>query len=166
MIENNVLYFAKTSPYGVIPTKREEDGCYDLYACFEPEVEEIVIMPSAIKLVGTGVASAFSSDYRFSVRERGSNTKSGLSVRAGQVDSGFRGQIFVALRNENDVPVVITRNPKKKYEFECIIHDYKKAIAQGALEVVPVVTVAEIPMSELLCFSSDRGAGMLGSSGK
>ncbi len=41
-INDKTLYWAKVKDNAIIPTKRLEDGCYDIYACIE---EEIVIKP-------------------------------------------------------------------------------------------------------------------------
>lgn len=159
------IYFAKVRPTAKIPTKREEDGCYDLYADFNEN--ELIIPPHKVVLVSTGIASVFSSKYRIGFRERGTNTKANLEVMAGQIDSGFRGEYFVALQNNNNIPVEISKSIK---EFEItedyIRMPYSKAICQFAIEEVPQVNVEEITYNELLTFKSERGIGCLGSSGK
>ena len=85
------------SNVGNFPSKREADGCYDIYANFEEEF--MVIQPNQVKLIPTKIFSKFDSKYRISVRERGSNTKSGMIVMAGQIDSNYRGEWFVAIYN-------------------------------------------------------------------
>lgn len=169
---NKIIYFAKTKPNAIIPTKREEDGCYDIYACFEEK--EITISAHTVKLIPTGIASAFSSDYRIAFRERGSNTKGTLIVMAGQIDSGYRGEYFVALYNGNNCPVTISKDfdeVTKTYksgtdELGEIFVPYKKAICQCAVEEVPQIIINEILYEDLMKFTSDRGIGMLGSSNK
>ena len=162
-IKDNELLFAKVKPDAIIPSKRDEDGCYDLYACFD--THNVIIPPHTNKLISTGIASAFSSKYRLAVRERGSNTKSTLITMAGQIDSGYRGEIFVSLYNGNDVPVEIS-----KLEKEVIVKDnyivvpYSKAIAQFAMEEVPIMNVGEIDYEDLKNIPSERGTGALGSS--
>lgn len=162
---DTMVYFAKVRDNAIIPTKREEDGCYDIYPYFD-EVY-IKIEPHALKLIPTGIATALDSRYMFEIRERGSNTKSALSVRAGEIDSGFRGEWFIALRNENDIPVYIT---KEIDEFskgsKYIIVPYIKAIAQAKLEKVYNPLFNEVTYEELKNIPSERGTGMLGSSGK
>jgi len=74
------ILFAKVHQDAIIPTKRDEDGCYDLRACFE--AYEMEIKPDEIKLIPTGICSSFDSKYRISLRERGTNTRHGLAVRA------------------------------------------------------------------------------------
>ena len=159
------LYFAKVRNSAKIPTKREEDGCYDIYADFE--YDSYLIPPHNIRLLPTGISSAFSNKYRLAISDRGSNTKSYLHTMAGQIDSGYRGEIFVALLNTSDFPVVIgkqfTKISKSNQGLEV---PYSKAIAQVALEFVPQDTVEEISLEDLLSMESERGLGNLGSSGK
>ena len=69
-IKRDDLYFAKVKPEAIIPSKRDEDAAYDLYACFDEDY--MVIAPHTTKLVPTGIATAFSSDYVAIVKERGS----------------------------------------------------------------------------------------------
>ena len=166
-MENNKIYFAKVdaTKETKIPTKREEDGCYDVYANFDEE--NFVIQPHQVKLVPTNIASAFSPKYRIGVRERGSNTKSTLIVMAGQIDAGYRGEYFIALYNGNDIPVAISKEVEDVLKTEdYILVPYKKAIAQFAVELVPEVEIEEITYEELRKFESERGIGCLGSSQK
>lgn len=163
--KENTIYFAKVKPNAVIPSKREEDGCYDLYPCFDEY--ELIIPPHTVKLVPTGISSAFSTKYRIAFRERGSNTKSNLKVSAGQIDSGYRGEYFAGLHNDNDIPVEITKGVLEVERTEDLIRvPYSKAICQFAVEEVPVMDIEEITYEELLKVESERGLGKLGSSGK
>ena len=164
-VKENELLFAKTKQGAIIPTKRDEDGCYDLYACFDGE--EIVIEPLTNKLIDSGIATAFDKKWRLAIRERGSNSKSCLITMSGQVDSGYRGSIFVSLYNANKLPVVITKEVTEVEKTEdCIKVPYSKAIAQFAMEEVPVLEIEEIDYEVLKTITSERGTGALGSSGK
>ena len=53
-VGDNELIFAKVIEDAIIPSKREEDGCMDLYSCFDEEF--IVIQPHTNKLINTGIA--------------------------------------------------------------------------------------------------------------
>lgn len=171
--KDNIL-FAKSKKNAVIPTKRDEDGCYDIYACID---DVMLIPPHTVKLIPTGIHTAFSSKYRISVRERGSNTKF-ATVRAGQIDSGYRGEIFVALHNPSEHYVTITNDLDVKELtidhftdgkgdiYKNIIYPSSKAIAQLAVEFVPDVETKEISLEELQAIPSERGFGKLGSSNK
>lgn len=164
MLEKELL-FAKTKSNAVIPSKREEDGCYDIYCYFDEN--EIRIEPHEIKLIDSGIATAFNKKWRLAIRERGSNSKSGLITMSGQVDSGYRGSIFISLYNTNDIPVIITKSVDKLEKTkEYIRVPYTKAIAQFAMEEVPVLIEKEVDYETLKKIYSERGIGSLGSSGK
>ena len=164
-VEENELLFAKTKDGAIIPTKRDEDGCYDIYACFDEE--EVEIKPFTNKLIDSGIATAFDKRWRLAIRERGSNSKSGLITMSGQVDSGYRGSIFVSLYNANSVPVIISKNVDNLEKTDDYIKvPYSKAIAQFAMEEVPVLEEKEIDYEILKTIASERGIGALGSSGK
>ena len=167
----DTVFLAKIKPNAKIPTKRDEDGCYDLYACFDED--DMVILPNKVKLVPTGLSSAFDPKYRIAFRERGTNTRCGLVVMAGQIDSGYRGEWFVALLNTSNKPIVISK------EVDDIVHSksynivdaetyfpYSKAICQFAVEDVPKVEINEIAFDELSSYESERMFGKLGSSNK
>jgi len=159
------IYFAKVKPNAIIPSKKEEDAGYDIYACIDED--NLVIEPFETKLIPTGIASAFSNDYVIAIRERGSSGIKGLKVSAGVIDSGFRNQWFVAIYNANAKPVVITKEKDTTVlENDYIVYPQSKAIAQMLLLPVPKVDVEEMPYDELLKIKSERGLGKLGSSGK
>lgn len=166
----NKILFAKVRPNGVIPSKRDEDGCYDIYSCFEEDYIEIA--PGEIKLIPTGIASAFNSKYRVGVRERGSSGTKGLAFRAGQIDSGYRGEWFIPINNTSNKLIVIIKkeylkeNPFLSRSKYITLYPYEKGICQVALEEVPDVDIEEKSYEELQSIESDRGFGKLGSSGK
>lgn len=165
-VNDKVIYWAKVNPKAIIPTKRLEDGCYDIYTCTDEE--EIVIKPFDIVTVPTGIASAFDSKYRLDFqRERGSSGSIGLVPRCGQVDSGYRGEIFLKLQNTTNKFIVISSKYKDKFEDEYgAVYPMSKAVCQAALEIVPNVESKEISYDELVKIPSERGTGNLGSSGK
>lgn len=164
LLENELLFARKTQE-AKIPSKRDEDGCMDIYPCFEEEF--MVIQPHTNKLISTGIYTAFQKKYRLAVRERGSNTKANLIVMAGQIDSGFRGEIFVSLYNGNDIPVEITKMVDTvEYTDDFIRIPYSKAIGQIAVEEVPNMVISEVDYEDLVSIISERGNGSLGSSNK
>jgi dUTP pyrophosphatase len=83
---------------------------------------------------------------------------------AGQIDSGYRGEYFVALQNNNDIPVEISKSVNKVEITQDLIKvPYSKAICQFAVEEVPQVFIYEIDYEELKNIPSARGTGSLGS---
>lgn len=101
------IKFAKVKETAIIPSKEDENAGYDVYACWEGLTKkDKLIPPHNTKLFPTGIACALPVDYYFQVEERGSTGSKGIKRSAGVVDSGYRGEIFVALSNVNDVPVI------------------------------------------------------------
>ena len=166
-VTGNELYFAKVKDGATIPSKREEDGGYDVYACFEEDY--IVIQSHETKLIPTGLASAVSSDYVILLRERGSNGSKGIAQRCGVIDSGYRNEWFVPLTNTTTKTVTISKLPKEELPLmlqEGIVYPYSKGIAQALIVPVPKMEVHEVDYDTLKQFDSERGMGALGSSGK
>lgn len=181
MSESNIVYFAKVKDNAKIPSKIEENGGYDIYACFDEDY--IVIPPHEVKLIPTGIASSFSNDYVMVLKERGSTGTKNMGQRSGIIDSGFRNEWLVPISNLTDSWMFITKIPKEeiikqrssfingigvidKREEYGTFYPYEKAICQALLLPVPKVDVVEITYDELKNIKSERGMGMLGSSNK
>lgn len=175
-IDNNVIKFAKVKPNAIIPSKKDEDAGYDIYACFDEDF--IIIEPHAIKMIPTGIASAFSNDYVMVLKERGSTGTKGMAIRCSVVDSGFRGEWFIPINNTTDNFIVISKLNRDELNqlglsddvlppnSTTIVYPYSKAICQALLLPVPKVKVEEISYDDLKKIESNRGTGALGSSGK
>ena len=184
-----IVKFAKVHPNAKIPSKREEDMGFDIYACFDEDYIEI--SPHETKLIPTGIASVCSSGYGFLFEERGSTGSKGIAKRCGVIDSGFRDQWFVCLTNTTNKPLFVSKLPKEElvktltapqedgdfmtnifrgmsgaYYENSIVYPYEKAIVQALVVQVPKVTVEEISYEELKQIPSERGMGQLGSSNK
>ena len=174
----NKLFWAKAKEDVIIPTKRDEDAGYDIYANLEEEF--VTIKPHETKLIPTRLHCAFPSGYVLILKERGSTGTKGMGQRAGIVDSGYRGEIFVPITNHNNVSIIIAKKNVVDidggYLFtkgkgmigttDDIIYPYEKAICQAILFEIPQLESREIPLDELLAIESERGQGMLGDSGK
>ena len=168
-----MINFAKVRQEAIIPTKRIEDAGYDLFACFESDW--IVIHPNKMKLIPSGITSAFGVDNYFEIKERGSSGTKLLEVRAGVIDSGFRGEWLVCLSNGSDIPIIICKEDaikKLNQHLEALeiihftIYPYEKAIAQAIFTPITNVRTVEISYEDLKKIPSKRGDGMIGSSGK
>ncbi len=171
-----VVKFAKTVPgsHAVIPGKREEDAGYDIYACYPGKY--LRIKAHETKLVPTGIASIIPLGYYFQIEERGSTGSIGMKKSAGVIDSGYRGEWFIAITNTNDKDIILY---KTQYLYQLknflaelgmledvILYPCDKAIAQAVLHAVPQSSVEEISYAELVKSGSERGTGKLGNSGK
>ena len=102
-----------------------------------------------------------------------------MALRAGVIDSGYRGEIFIPITNVNDHTIIIHKSPEneskdtlpgKKSEYVLygrrISYPYEKAIAQLLLLPIPKVETQEISYDDLIEIKSERMEGALGSSGK
>lgn len=167
MIKDNDLYFAKVNPNAIIPSKRDEDGGYDVYACFDEDY--MVIQPHETKLIPSGIATAFSSKWVAIIKERGSNGSKGIAQRCGVIDSGYRNEWFIPLTNTTNKTVTISKLSKEQLPLmlqEGIVYPYTKGIAQFIMVEVPKLNTHEVDFDTLKAFESERGLGALGSSGK
>lgn len=156
--------FAKVRKNAIIPSKRLEDAGYDIYANFEEDYIEI--KSGEIKFIPTGIASAIPIDYYMQFQERGSTGSKGLSARCGVIDSNYRGEWKVPINNTTNKTIIIAKNVKDFDSNKFIVYPYTKAICQALLLPVPRTIIAEITYEELQKIESDRGLGMLGSTGK
>lgn len=168
-IEKPYIKVKKLKKNAIVPSKRDEDAGYDLYAVIDEEYN--ILMPGEIKLMPTGISIEIPKDFVFYLAERGSTGSKGIAKRAGIIDSGFRGEIFVALNNTSNKPVIFYKNEaiindllkSKGFSIENVtLYPLTKAIAQGLLLYCPHVEIEEV--NEL--GESLRGTGILGSSKK
>ena len=159
------IRFARLREGAIIPSKRDEDSDYDLYACFEEE--EFVIPAFSTRLVPTGLISAFDEELGVKFEERGSNTKWCGIVQAGVIDSGYRGEWLCAVYNGNAVPVHISKAADAVQRLDDrVLVPYGKAICQFHVREIPRIGVEEVSADTVRACASERGEGKLGSSGK
>ena len=174
--EMDKIYFAKIRPTAIIPTKKDEDAGYDMYADFDEEF--LVIQPGETLPVPTGIAIAFSSKYYAQIEERSSMAKLGIKKSGGVFDSGYRGEYMIMTYNTNKMPFIISSKSIDEVADEFVIcgNVYKKedvifypkskAICQVVMQIVPKLEEAEISYDQLLKIPSSRGVGAFGHSGK
>ena len=164
-VDDNKVFWARDNETVMIPTKREEDAGWDIYANFEEDMW--VIQPHTTVMIPTNLRSAFSPKWVAILKERGSTGTKGIAQRCGVIDSGFRNAWMIPITNTTDKPIVIL---KKDVEVEgldeVVVYPYEKAIAQAIFVEVPKLQSEEISVEELLNIKSERGEGMLGSSKK
>ena len=168
---NVVLYWQKVVPNANIPTKRLEDAGFDIYTIDD----HVTLKPFETKKFSTGLRCAFDKGYWMEIKERGSTGSLGLSVRAGVVDSGYRGELIIVLTNLNPYPIEFTSDVKEvttayykwwflKDKVAKVYYPVSKAIAQAVL--VPLPTVFCRPWDESKIAASERGESGFGASGK
>lgn len=166
------VYFSKLKTNAIIPTKTKENAGYDFYACFDEDFIEI--NQNQTTLIPTGIAWASSPKYYLQIEERSSTGVKGIKKNAGVIDSGYRGEIKIAIYNSTPKKLFISNLDEsdllKKYKdidfSNSIIYPTKKAIAQGIIHKLPNLKTKEIPYEKLLKIKSERKLGGFGSSKK
>lgn len=124
---------------------RDGDAGYDLYA-----VDEYVIKSGDRALIETGIHLEIPDGYVGFVKDRSSMAVKGLHTMGGVIDSSYRGEIKVVLRNTLPSPYTVERGQK---------------IAQ--LVILPCFVQALEPVSQLDDLTStERGEGGFGSTGQ
>lgn len=182
LVKRPHLHFARLREDAIIPSKRREDAGYDLYASFD-EIE-LICPKGKTTLVPTGLCAAITDNegkpdwnwYLNLKHERGSTAKVSISILAGVSDSGYRGEIFVAISPlEHDVIISKAYDGEKpEYRTEhnkdsinsVIIYPAHKAIAQFTCDLVVDAEVNETTVENIKSVPSERGEGRIGSSGK
>ncbi len=159
------IKFSRQNKLVKLPTKSEEDAGFDLY--IDPEWlkeqgGEVVIEPQETKILPTGLRSVIEPNYYAQIQERGSTGVKALKYGAGVIDSSFRGVWQVLITNCGDKPIRISNHEKGDY----IHYSALKGIAQFVVLPVPNTNIEEVSVDEVLKTPSNRGEGMLGSSGK
>lgn len=159
------INFAKMYNDVKIPTKRDEDAGFDIYARFEEDY--ICIPPHETKLIPTGLISACDKGYYFQLFERGSTGTKGIAQRCGVIDSGYRDEWFIPITNTtNNYLYIIKKGVSLNTSTDSIIYPYEKAICQAVILPVPKTEVQELTIEEIKNIKSLRGEGKLGSSNK
>ena len=97
-----------------IPFKREGDACEDIYVDFS-EGTKIVLEPGETKKFPTGLYSIIEKGYKVKLLERSSTGMKGLSLRAGVIDSNYRGEWLVMITNVSNIPVIFLDDEVYKY---------------------------------------------------
>ena len=121
---------------------KQGDAAFDLRSA-----EEGILAPNEKRVFKTGIKMAIPLNHVGLIWDRsGLAAKHGLHCLAGVIDSGYRGEIGVVLKNLGHEPIEITKNMR---------------IAQMLIQ--PVVSAILEEVNEL--DETERGEGGFGSSG-
>ena len=97
-----------------VPAYNGESAGLDLFNAGD----HVTILPQSVlpknnkQLIGTGLKLQVPKGYVALVQERGSITKTPLKVRAGVIDSGYTGEVFVNLINTGSEEYTLDSNIK------------------------------------------------------
>lgn len=135
------------SPY-VLEKGKKSDSGYDLRLQAIKDKENNVIESLETVLIHTGVYLELPDDIEVQLRPKSSLSSKGLLVHFGTVDSGYRGELLVAMTNLN----------KDRVELE-----YNRKIAQIVFNKKTDVDLKKV---NEINKETDRGEGGFGSTGK
>jgi dUTP pyrophosphatase len=122
----------------------EGDAGFDLYS-----TKDFILKPGEKKLVGTGISIAIPPGHTGLIWDRsGLAAKHELHVLAGVIDTGYRGEVGVVLKNLSAKDFEVTKGMR---------------IAQMIIQPFVSVVFNEV---DSLDEDTDRKAGGFGSSGK
>lgn len=133
------------------PVGRFEDYNQFLFPTTWTETEEDTRKAIFKRLIPTGLKTVIPRGFGGFIHERGSVTKSPLKARAGVIDPGYTGEIFVNAVNLSHVPFVIEAGAKTP--FQLVIH-----------QVSTDYTHVDADKFEELASNSIRQEGQIGSS--
>lgn len=126
-----------------IPKRQSECAAgYDLATIYDVSID-----PGASSLVSTGWAVEIPPGHVGLIRDRSGLAMAGVTTRAGVIDSDYRGEVRVLLRNESDVTMDLSAGSR---------------VAQ--LVVIPCVGTDSIEVTQL--GDTHRGSGGFGSTGR
>lgn len=117
-----------------------------------PAAVATVIPPGECVQIPTGLAFSVPPGFELQIRPRGGfsfKNKAMIANTPGTVDSDYRGEVFILMRNLDDKPLRIKQNQR---------------IAQGV--IVPVLQGNLIETQEWDAGETERGDGSLGSTGE
>jgi len=141
------LKIIRTKPFAKLPERQTAGSVgYDISACLDGDIK---IQPGETNKVGSGIAIALEPGYAaFLYARSGLGIKNGIVPAncVGVIDSDYRGEVIVGLKNTSDVPFTVRNGDR---------------IAQM------VITKCELP-EIVLCESleeTSRGDGGFGSTG-
>lgn len=135
--------FKKLDARATLPTRaHEDDAGLDIYL-----LESVTLEPGAGSALKTGVAMAIEVGFVGLIADRSSLGKKGLKTFGGVIDSGYRGEIQVLVRNLSQEVMELKAGDR---------------IAQ--MLILPIATPRVESVDEL--DSTRRGSGGFGSSGR
>ena len=147
MRDVTTIKFAKVVDSATIPSGRDEDLGIDFYY-YDRRMLAFTLKPHVVYQLPTGIVMAMDEDYGMILKERSSLGSKGIALRAGVIDSGYRGEVIICLENTTDNDINI---------------DLTNAIAQGVLIPNPKKVIEEYKIEEINAIGSERGVGGFGS---
>lgn len=140
------ILIKRLHPDAIIPVyKKRGDAGFDLH-----NIEDITVMPGTVAVIRTGLAFAIPQGYEMQIRMRSGaslTTPLILANAPGTIDSGYRGEIGIIVRNIGKEAYLVQKGER---------------LAQGV--IAPIIH-ANFIESDILP-ESERNAHGFGSTGK
>lgn len=156
ILHTTPLRFFKLNPNAKAPRKEHEgDAGWDLFYC---GTEPLKIWVGETIVVPTGIALVVDQPFVAILKEKSGLASQGISVHAGVVDSGYRGEVGVVMSFRALIPF-----KDGSYRDNFVTIEPGQKIAQVML--VPVAMSKEVVELEELP-ETVRGDGGFGSTGK
>lgn len=115
------LKVKKLVPSAHLPEKAKAgDLGYDLFSA-----EHALIHPGEMRAVRTGIALEFPSGWGGVLKDRSSMAMKRITISAGVIDSGYRGEIKVLISNHSTTSYAVETNHKIAQLIPCPVTDWK-----------------------------------------
>lgn len=169
---NTKILFSRENESVILPTKRNGDAGFDLYAdkdIFNNLHGRLLrIKPNQTVMIPTGLRSIVEEGYYIQIQERGSTGVKAMKYGAGVLDSSYRGIWNIVITNCNRKDVCIYEDSASHVHIDesSINYPLSKALAQFVVLPVPKVTIEEVSIETITSNKTERGEGKLGSSNK
>lgn len=117
----DTLKVKKLIPSAHLPEKaRAGDLGFDLFAA-----GRMVIPAGQMRPVGTGIAVEFPPGWGGIVKDRSSMAMKRLTISAGVIDNGYRGEIKILISNHSGTEHIIEPDQKIAQLIPCPVTDWK-----------------------------------------
>ena len=117
----DTLKIKKLIPSAHLPEKaRAGDLGFDLFAA-----GRVVIPAGQMRPVGTGIAVEFPPGWGGIVKDRSSMAMKRLTISAGVIDNGYRGEIKILISNHSGTEHTIEPDQKIAQLIPCPVTDWK-----------------------------------------
>ena len=163
MKEDFKLVWGLFTDTAIQPTKRAEDGGYDLYEdlLYSQGITKYVLKVGETKRFDTNVGYVIPQKYIGVVKERSNTGKLSFLIGAGLLDSGYRNNCGIFITNCSNDDIVVDFEDDK---------GNRKAIAQIVFieheEDVDAKSIRTNPEEFAKLYPSNRGLGREGSTNK
>lgn len=147
------LRVLRVHPNAKLPSKAtDEAACFDVFVS-----NDIILMTEVLAKVPLGIKMAVPKGYCAQFYEKSGLALKGIEIKAGCIDSDYRGEINIVCR-------FVPPNPNIEGEVQVKYYKFNKGdkIAQFRIEKIEKVNIVEVDNLD----ETERGEGGFGSTGR